>query len=58
MEYVESEKQCDKFLNRFLFCGKKFIDYACFPYGLYNATLKGESDSNFVGDFQFLIHTM
>lgn len=57
MKYVESEKQCDKFLNRFLLRGKKFIDYACFPYGLYNATLKGEPDSNFVDDFQYFVFT-
>ena len=37
--------------------GKKFVDYACFQYGAYNATISGKVDAHFIGDFQYFVFT-
>ena len=37
--------------------GRGFIDYACFPYGQYNAMISGEPDAHFISDFQYFVFT-
>ena len=33
----DENKKCDKLINRYILRGRKFVDYACFQYGAYNA---------------------
>lgn len=35
------DKKCDKLINSFLLRGNKFVEYACFQYGAYNAAISG-----------------
>lgn len=54
---MNNEIQCNKFINQFLLRGKKFVEYACFRYGLYTAKLSGELGGGFVDDFQYFVFT-
>lgn len=56
-EKPKNIEACDKLINRFLLRGRDFIDYACFPYGQYNATISGEPDAHFISDFQYFVFT-
>lgn len=54
---MDNEIICDKYINRFLLRGRKFVEYACFRYGLYNAQISGEVGSGFIDDFQYFVFT-
>lgn len=49
---MDNELICNKFINRYLLRGRKFVEYACFRYGDYNARISGEIGSGFIDDFQ------
>ena len=53
----DENKKCDKLINRYLLRGKKFVDYACFQYGAYNAAISGKADAHFIDDFQYFVFT-
>lgn len=52
---LEEIKRCDKLINSFLLRGHKFVEYACFQYGAYNAAINGEPDANYISDFQYFV---
>lgn len=35
--------------------GNKFVEYACFQYGAYNAAISGEPDAHYISDFQYFV---
>lgn len=37
--------------------GRKFVEYACFRYGYYNAQISGKIGNGFVDDFQYFVFT-
>lgn len=47
---LEEIKKCDKLINSFLLRGNKFVEYACFQYGEYNAAISGEPDAHYISD--------
>lgn len=51
----DENKKCDKLINRYLLRGKKFVDYACFQYGAYNAAISGKADAHFIDGFQYFV---
>lgn len=54
---MDNEIICDKYINQFLLRGRKFVEYACFRYGFYNAQISGEIGNGFVDDFQYFVFT-
>lgn len=52
---LEEIKKCDKLINSFLLRGNKFVEYACFQYGAYNAAISGEPDAHYISDFQYFV---
>ena len=54
---MNNEDVCDKYINKFIYKGRDFINYACFMYGFYNAEMSGEIGSGFVDDFQYFVFT-
>ena len=54
---MDNEIICDKYINQLLLRGKKFVQYACFRYGLYNAKISGEVGNGFIDDFQYFVFT-
>lgn len=54
-EYMDNQIMCNKFINRYIFRGRKFVDYACFGYGYYDAKISGEIGSSFIDDFQYFV---
>lgn len=54
---MDNEIICDKYINQFLLRGRKFVEYACFRYGFYNAQISGEIVNGFVDDFQYFVFT-
>lgn len=53
----ECIKECDKLINRFLLRGNKFVEYACFQFGVYNVAISGKPDAHFISDFQYFVFT-
>lgn len=53
----DENKKSDKLINRYILRGRKFVDYACFQYGAYNAAISGEADANFIDDYQYFVFT-
>lgn len=39
---MDNELICNKFINQYLLRGRKFVEYACFRYGYYNAQISGK----------------
>lgn len=56
-EYDSSVKRCDKLINKYILQGEKFVDYACFQYGVLNAKISGKADAHFISDFQYFVFT-
>ena len=54
---MDNELICNKFINQYLLRGRKFVEYACFRYGDYNARISGEIGSGFIDDFQYFVFT-
>lgn len=54
---LEEIKRCDKLINRFILRANKFVDYACFQYGAFNAAISGTPDAGYVSDFQYFVFT-
>ena len=54
---MNNELICNKFINQYLLRGKKFVEYACFRYGYYNAQISGKIGNGFVDDFQYFVFT-
>ncbi len=52
---MDNELICNKFINQYLLRGRKFVEYACFRYGYYNAQISDKIGNGFVDDFQYLI---
>lgn len=46
-----------KLINQYLLRGRKFVEYACFRYGYYNAQISGKIGNGFVDDFQYFVFT-
>lgn len=36
---MDNELICNKLINQYLLRGRKFVEYACFRYGYYNAQI-------------------
>lgn len=51
---MDNELICNKFINQYLLRGRKFVEYACFRYGYYNAQISGKIGNGFVDDFNIL----
>lgn len=47
----------DKLINRFIFQSRKFVDYACFPYGLVDLVVHDQFTTKFVDDFEYFAFT-
>ena len=51
------ELQCDKYINKFIFESKNFIEYACFQYGKCHTMTTGSVDLRYIWDFQYFVFT-
>lgn len=54
---MDNNTICDKYINRFLLRGKKFVEYACYRYGSVSAQISGEIGIEFVDEFQYFVFT-
>lgn len=54
---MDNELIYNKFINQYLLLGRKFVEYACFRYGYYNAQISGKIGNGFVDDFQYFVFT-
>lgn len=54
---MDNELICNKLINQYLLRGRKFVEYACFRYGYYNAQISGKIGNGFVDDFQYFVFT-
>lgn len=54
---MDNELICNKFINQYLLRSRKFVEYACFRYGYYNAQISGKIGNGFVDDFQYFVFT-
>ena len=52
---MDNELICNKFINQYLLRGRKFVEYACFRYGYYDAKINGKIGNGFVDDFQYFV---
>jgi len=50
-------KQLDKLMNRFILQSDRFVDYACFPYGLLEYGQTKKLSQKFVYDFEYFAFT-
>lgn len=50
-------KDLDKMINKFILQSKKFVEYACFPYGLIDLAVANELTTKFVYDFEYFAFT-
>lgn len=48
---------CNKYINKYILRGKDFIEYACFQYGLVNASISGKPSAHFISDYQYFVFT-
>lgn len=49
--------ECDKLINRYIYRGRKFIEYSCFQYGKYNYAIGEKPSAAFIDDFQYFVFT-
>lgn len=54
---MDNQIMCNKFINQYIIRGRKFVDYACFGFGYYDAKISGEIGSSFIDDFQYFVFT-
>lgn len=48
---------CNKFINRYIFQSRKFIEYACFQYGKFNEIITQKPDLRYIWDYQYFVFT-
>lgn len=56
-EYDELVTKSNKIINKYILESKKFIEYACFPYGKLNHAISGEKDAHYTYDFEYFAFT-
>lgn len=50
-------KVLEKLINKFIFQSKKFVGYACFPYGFFDLSVYNELTPRFIYDFEYFAFT-